>query len=111
MFKWMKYTGIGLGTIFCLLYFIFITSKGDNTPFAIILGLPLLAWPIITWKWPNIGAWTIFATGIVTTWFFMIGTLFSKVNDSAILGFILLALIPAGLISGLLFYYWHVEGF
>ncbi len=105
----MKITALALGTILCVTYFVFLLTEGDSTVLGLLFGLPFLAWPFVAWKWPNIGAWSMAAVGVVATWLFLISSLFQE-TSAATAGFITLAFIPAAVISALLFYYWHVEG-
>ena len=109
MFKWMKITGLSLGTLFCATYFVFLMSEGNNAFLGFIFGMPFLVWPFVAWKWPKIGAWTILAAGAVTTWLYAIGSLFLE-TTIGLTGFLFLAFFPSIIISVLLFYYWHVEG-
>jgi len=109
MFKWMKYLGITLGSFLCLIYFVFLISEGDSEVLAFIFGIPFLAWPIITWKWTNIGALAMLITGITTAWLYLIGSLFFDIGTGAA-GFLTLGLIPSIIISSMLLYYWYLEG-
>lgn len=109
MFKWMKYLGVLLGSFICAIYFIFLVSEGDSKVLAFLFGLPFLAWPIVTWKWTNIGALAMLITGVVTSWLYLMGSLFYDIGVGAT-GFLLLALLPSIIISGMLLYYWYLEG-
>ena len=109
MFKWMKYLGIVLGSLFCLMYFIFLVSESNDPILAVIFGMPFIAWPVIAWKWTKTGALAMIITGIITAWLFLISSLFMDVTAGTA-GFLVLALLPSIIIGGLLLYYWHLEG-
>jgi len=109
MFKWLKYAGIFLGSIFCLMYFAFLISESNDPVMAIIFGMPFIAWPIITWKWTQLGALAMLIVGVVAAWLFLISSLFMDVSAGTI-GFLILALLPSIIISGMLLYYWRLEG-
>lgn len=109
MFKWMKYLGIILGSLFCLLYFAFLISESSDPILAIIFGMPFVAWPMVAWKWPKLGALSMLVTGITITWLFLIGSLFMDVG-TGISGLILLGVLPSLIVGSLLLYYWHIEG-
>lgn len=109
MFKWLKVSGIILGSFLCLIYFIFLLSESNSKILAFLFGLPFLAWPFLTWKWTKRGALAMLITGIITAWLFLIGSLFSDAGAGAT-GFLMLALLPSLIISGMLLYYWYLEG-
>ncbi|GEM_PF-5447791 len=109
MFKWLKILGITLGTAFCLLYFAFLISEANDPVMAIIFGMPFVAWPILTWKWTKTGALAMLVVAIVAAWFYLMNSLFADVSQG-VMGFLLLGIVPAVVISGMLLYYWRLEG-
>ena len=109
MFKWLKILAIIIGSIFCLMFFAFLISESTDPALAIVFGMPFIAWPIIAWKWTKIGALSMLITALVAAWLFLIASLFMDVSAGTT-GFLLLCLLPALIVSGLLMYYWHLEG-
>jgi hypothetical protein len=109
MFKWMKILGISLGSLFCLFYFAFLISESSDPVLAIIFGMPFIAWPFVAWKWPKIGAVSLFVSAGFLSWIFLMSSLFMSVG-AGVAGFVFLALLPCLVIGALLIYYWHLEG-